>query len=127
MPARRRLLVLNQYYWPGVEATAHLLTELCEALAADYDVTVVTGRLRGQEQAPDTELRNGVRIVRVRSAILRPRPARAARARTTSPTSRRAAGRAASLERPDVDPLHDRSADGRRRRARAGAAATACP
>ena len=29
---RPRLLVFNQYYWPGVEATAHLLTELCEAL-----------------------------------------------------------------------------------------------
>src|SRR5262249_14961722 len=39
MPARPRLLVLNQYYWPGVEATAHLLTELCEALATEYDVT----------------------------------------------------------------------------------------
>ena len=33
-PANRpRLLVFNQYYWPGVEATANLLTELCEALA----------------------------------------------------------------------------------------------
>jgi hypothetical protein len=41
--ARPRLLVLNQYYWPGVEATANLLTELCEALAVDHDVTVVTG------------------------------------------------------------------------------------
>jgi hypothetical protein len=48
---RRRLLVLNQYYWPGVEATAHLLTELCEALAADYEVTVVTGRLRDREDS----------------------------------------------------------------------------
>jgi hypothetical protein len=23
-----RLLVLNQYYWPGIEATAQLLTDL---------------------------------------------------------------------------------------------------
>ena len=40
MPGRRkpRLLVLNQYYWPGVEATAQLLAQLCEALARDYDV-----------------------------------------------------------------------------------------
>src|SRR3954463_12403325 len=68
-PPRRRLLVLNQYYWPGVEATAHLLTELCEALAADYDVTVVTGRLRGKEDAPDEEVRNGVRVLRVRSSV----------------------------------------------------------
>ena len=27
---RPRLLVFNQYYWPGVEATAHLLSELLE-------------------------------------------------------------------------------------------------
>ena len=45
---RPRLLVLNQYYWPGVEATANLLTELCEALAEDFDVTVVTGAAPGQ-------------------------------------------------------------------------------
>ena len=48
----RRLLVFNQYYWPGVEATANLLTELCEALWPDFDVTVVTGRLAGYEDRP---------------------------------------------------------------------------
>jgi colanic acid biosynthesis glycosyl transferase WcaI len=61
-----RLLVLNQYYWPGVEATAQLLAQLCEALADEYDVTVVTGHLFEQD-LPDEEVRNGVRIVRVRS------------------------------------------------------------
>jgi colanic acid biosynthesis glycosyl transferase WcaI len=61
-----RLLVLNQYYWPGIEATAQLLAQLCEALAEEYDVTVVTGHLFEQE-LPDEEVRNGVRIVRVRS------------------------------------------------------------
>jgi len=61
-----RLLVLNQYYWPGVEATAQLLAQLCEDLARDYDVTVVTGQLRGHE-LPLDEMRNGVRVVRVRS------------------------------------------------------------
>ena len=66
MSARPRILVLNQYYWPGVEATAQLLAQLCEALARDYDVTVVTGHLHGHE-LPDEEERNGVRIVRVRS------------------------------------------------------------
>ena len=66
-PRRPRLLVFNQYYWPGYEATAHLLTELCEALATDYDVTVVTGRLHGYEHEPDYEDRNGVEIVRVHS------------------------------------------------------------
>jgi putative colanic acid biosynthesis glycosyltransferase WcaI len=61
---RPRLLILNQYYWPGVEATANLLTELCEALAADYDVTVIAGASPG---TPSKEDRNGVQIVRVRS------------------------------------------------------------
>jgi len=62
------VLVLNQYYWPGVEATAYLLAELCEALAEDYDITVVTGRLRGHPELPAHERRNGVEIVRVASA-----------------------------------------------------------
>jgi glycosyltransferase involved in cell wall biosynthesis len=64
---RPRILVLNQYYWPGVEATAHLLTELCEALARDYEVEVVTGTLHGHEEDPREDERNGVRIVRVSS------------------------------------------------------------
>jgi colanic acid biosynthesis glycosyl transferase WcaI len=64
---RPRILVLNQYYWPGVEATAHLLTELCEALAEDYDVEVVTGVLHGHEDAPRMAEHNGVRITRVSS------------------------------------------------------------
>ncbi len=64
---RQRLLVLNQYYWPGIEATAQLLAQLCEALADDFDVTVVTGRLRGHPDLPAEEVRHGVRIVRVQS------------------------------------------------------------
>ena len=64
---RPRLLVLNQYYWPGVEATAQLLTELCEALAEEYEVEVVTGVLHGHEDDPRELERNSVRIVRVSS------------------------------------------------------------
>jgi glycosyltransferase involved in cell wall biosynthesis len=69
MSSRRkpRLLVLNQYYWPGVEATAQLLTELCEALTDDLDVKVVTGQLHRQEEQPHLSVRNGVEIVRVPS------------------------------------------------------------
>ena len=52
-----RILVLNQYYWPGVEATAHLLSQLCEALTDDFDVTVVTGRLLGHDELPAEEER----------------------------------------------------------------------
>jgi colanic acid biosynthesis glycosyl transferase WcaI len=62
-----RLLVLNQYYWPGLEATAQLLTELCEALSEEMDVTVVTGILHGHEDEPRRLVHNGVKIVRVRS------------------------------------------------------------
>jgi glycosyltransferase involved in cell wall biosynthesis len=62
-----RLLVLNQYYWPGVEATAQLLTELCEALAQEFDVKVVTGVLHGHETDPRQLARNGVEITRVPS------------------------------------------------------------
>jgi colanic acid biosynthesis glycosyl transferase WcaI len=67
MSAKPRLLVLNQYYWPGVEATAHLLTELCEALTSQFDVTVVTGVLHGHEDGLREERRNDVRILRVQS------------------------------------------------------------
>ncbi len=65
--SRPRLLVLNQYYWPGVEATAQLLTQLCEALAGDYQVRVLTGVVRGHERLPRRQVRHGVEVVRVRS------------------------------------------------------------
>lgn len=65
--SRQRILVLNQYYWPGVEATAHLLTELCEALAEDYEVEVVTGVLHGHEDEPRRLEHNGVLVTRVAS------------------------------------------------------------
>jgi glycosyltransferase involved in cell wall biosynthesis len=72
MPSRRenrrpRLLVLNQYYWPGLEATAYLLSQLCAALAEDFDVTVVTGRLAIPRADPERTSHEGVEIVRVRS------------------------------------------------------------
>jgi glycosyltransferase involved in cell wall biosynthesis len=69
MPGARkpRLLVLNQYYWPGVEATAQLLTELCEALADEAEIKVVTGVLHGNEDDPRRLVHNGVEIVRVPS------------------------------------------------------------
>lgn len=68
MRARRpHLLVLNQYYRPGVEASANLLTELCESLAETYDVTVVTGKVRGRSDLPADETVRGVRVLRARS------------------------------------------------------------
>jgi glycosyltransferase involved in cell wall biosynthesis len=65
---RPRLLLLNQYYAPGLEATAHLFAELCESLAGDFDTTVLTGRVRTHPELPDREERNGVEVIRVRSA-----------------------------------------------------------
>lgn len=70
MKRKPRVLVLNQYYWPGVEATAHLLAQLCESLTDEFDVTVVTGRLTGVESVSGKSTRNGVRIVRVHSTAL---------------------------------------------------------
>jgi colanic acid biosynthesis glycosyl transferase WcaI len=63
---RPRVLVLNQYYWPGVEATAHLLSELCSALADEFEITVVTGMVADSAE-PGRTVRDGVEIVRVQS------------------------------------------------------------
>jgi glycosyltransferase involved in cell wall biosynthesis len=62
---RARLLVLNQYYWPAVEATGQLLSQLCAGLAEDFDVTVVTGVVPGT--AAGRERHEGVEVVRVAS------------------------------------------------------------
>ena len=65
------MLFINRSYWPDVEATGQLLTELCEDLADDFDVTVVCGRARQivDDVPPHAELlreRNRVHIRRVR-------------------------------------------------------------
>ena len=70
MTRKPRILVLNQYYRPGVEATANLLAELCEALSNDYEVTVVTGRVRDQPDLAANEILDGVRVLRARSTAL---------------------------------------------------------
>src|SRR4051812_728732 len=72
MPGQRaarkpRLLLLNQYFRPGVEATAQLLAELAEALAVEMEVVVVTGHVRGQPELPGREQRGGLEIRRVRA------------------------------------------------------------
>jgi glycosyltransferase involved in cell wall biosynthesis len=64
---RSRLLVLNQYYWPGFEATAYLLSQLCAAFADEFDVTVITGRLGIPPAGPGRTTHDGVEIVRVHS------------------------------------------------------------
>jgi glycosyltransferase involved in cell wall biosynthesis len=61
------LLVLNQYYAPGFEATAYLLSQLCAELATDFDVTVVTGKLAIPPAGAGRTTVDGVEVVRVRS------------------------------------------------------------
>ena len=97
---RPRLLVVNQYYRPGVEATARVLTELCEALAEDWDVTVVAGTVAGA--APSgRKRRKGVEVVRVRSTAF-PRRRRPLRALNYVTYLALAAAAGARAPRPDV-------------------------
>jgi nucleoside-diphosphate-sugar epimerase/glycosyltransferase involved in cell wall biosynthesis len=42
--AKPTVLMLNRSYWPDAEATGQLLTELCEDLAKDFEITVVAGQ-----------------------------------------------------------------------------------
>ncbi|HMP78157.1 MAG TPA: glycosyltransferase family 4 protein [Pirellulaceae bacterium] len=67
---RRRLLFINRSYWPDVEATGQLLTELCERLAHRFDVTVMCGWPMHSMSADDManardRERAGVRIRRI--------------------------------------------------------------
>ena len=63
-----RVLVLHQHYWPEIAATAQVLSDLCEDLAArGHDVTVVTGQPSYRERStlPEDEMHEGVRVRRV--------------------------------------------------------------
>lgn len=62
-----RVLVINQYYRPGFEATAQLLGDLCEALSESFDVSVVTGALAIPPAPSGRFDANGVHLVRVPS------------------------------------------------------------
>ena len=96
-----RLLVLNQYYWPGVEATGQLLAQLCADLAADYAITVITGRLAVPHAPPGRTVHSGVEIVRVNSTSF-PRRILALRALNYVTYLAAAAREATSVARPDV-------------------------
>lgn len=66
-----RILFLNRSYWPDVEATGQLLTELCESLSTSFEVQVVAGQPNDVRASPSdsdwqtTPIRNGVAICRV--------------------------------------------------------------
>jgi len=66
------VLFLNRSYWPDVEATGQLLTELCADLARSHRVTVIAGQPnfvaatgKGFSQR---ETHQGVHIIRVRNS-----------------------------------------------------------
>lgn len=65
----RRLLFVNQYYWPDHASTAQHLTDLAESLAAEgYECHVLCGQgtyRAGNARLPIAEARNGVHIHRV--------------------------------------------------------------
>ncbi len=65
-----RLVFFNRFYWPDEPATAQLLVDLAEALAASgHSVAVVTSA-PASPKMPSREERNGVAIHRVRSLRL---------------------------------------------------------
>jgi colanic acid biosynthesis glycosyl transferase WcaI len=70
-----RVLFINQFFYPDVAATAQLLTDAAEDLAASgVEVTVVTGRWSysdGRALGPALEMYRGVRIRRVQGVALR--------------------------------------------------------
>lgn len=65
------ILFVNAHYYPDIAATAHHLTDLAEHMAASgHAVEICTSRgkyVAGRMQAEESEVRNGVRIRRVRS------------------------------------------------------------
>lgn len=71
MTDERPILFVNAHYYPDIAATAHHLTDLAEHMvAAGHAVEICTGRgkyVAGRMQESETEVRNGVRIRRVRS------------------------------------------------------------
>ena len=114
---RPRLLVLNQYYWPGVEATAHLLTELCEALAEDIRRDGRHGHpARPRGRAAASRSRTASRSSACRSTSFE-RSQLSRRARELRHVPRRVAPqRRCACPSPGRRALHDRSADRRRHR-----------
>jgi glycosyltransferase involved in cell wall biosynthesis len=65
MSVRPRIIFVNRFYWPDEPATAQLLTDLAEALAArGHAVAVIASRPRNSSIAK-TERHNGVEIIRV--------------------------------------------------------------
>src|ERR1700685_4741090 len=54
---RTRVLFLNRSFWPDREATGQFLTELCDDLSADHEVTIVAGPAYHTEDGNSAGLR----------------------------------------------------------------------
>lgn len=80
-PQSLKIMFVNRSYWPDMEATGQLLTQLCDDLASDdrFDITVLCGRPNAVAEHQKNaikdcrrnsggryELRNNVKIKRVR-------------------------------------------------------------
>ncbi len=63
-----RALFINRFYWPDEAATAQLLTDLAEALAARQLAVVIITSQPDSPAVPAEETRRGVRILRVRGS-----------------------------------------------------------
>jgi colanic acid biosynthesis glycosyl transferase WcaI len=69
--ALRRIWFISELYYPEVTSTGHIVTEVAEGLARDFDVQVICAQpsySQRQLKAPRSEVRNGVRIRRCWSA-----------------------------------------------------------
>ncbi len=71
LTSRRRFLFINRSYWPDAEATGQLLTDLCESLATDNEISVLCGQPNSNPtSAPfkivGAETRAGVTIHRLK-------------------------------------------------------------
>ena len=73
-PAGKRVLFINQYYWPDHASTAQHLTDLAESLANHgYECHVLASQGRykpGEPRPPAYEIHNGVHIHRVPATSL---------------------------------------------------------
>lgn len=63
----QKLSVLTELYYPEETSTGHILTQICEALAVAYSVTVITGPSSQnfcKADFPGREVHNSVNIIR---------------------------------------------------------------
>src|SRR5664279_4769481 len=64
----KRIVLLNQFFWPSTVATSQILTEVARSLGEDHEVTVICGG--GSEVPANSEgcLNSRVKISRIRNA-----------------------------------------------------------